>query len=158
MGTIRAAVATAFTLLALTGCTAAAAPDIKDGGQSEADGVAALAPPTDEEMCWDYADVVTLVGNMKSANNEGRLIGNEWDGITRLAARMVDNIDVDTTTDVGAALAAQQDSIQDAHGGAMSRPDQELIDAWTSGPANDPVQAACYASLTEWGVEGWVGG
>lgn len=145
-----------FVLLTLAGCAAPAPVDDEPVGQS---GVGAEDQlPTDEEMCWRYADVLTLVGNMRMANDQGRLIGNEWDGILRLAMRQVDSIEVDDTTEVGAAIAAQQQSIGDAHGGMMSSAVPELVDTWTYGAMSDPVQVACYAAVTDWGVEGWVGG
>lgn len=155
MTTIRTTTIAALAglMLLLTACTSPA-----DAAPSEAQEQVRTAAPTDEQMCWQYADVLTLVGNMNAANNEGRLIGNEWDGILRLAMRQIDNIDVDDTTDVGSAIAVQQKAIDDSHGGAMSHPDPELVETWTGGPQTDAVQGACYAAVPDWGVEGWVGG
>lgn len=155
---IRTAVA-ALALLTITGCATTAPVDIENAEQPEADGlydVVSLDPPTDEHMCWQYSDTQTLIWNMNLANDEGRLVGNEWDGIVRLAMRQIDYIRVDPSTDVGQAIAALQELVPDSRvGGHPNRPDLDSVE-WTD--ATHAVRDACVAEVNEWGTEGWVGG
>jgi len=136
-----AAAAIALPAVALAACTATPTQT-----PVPAEPQAAAAMPSDEQMCSEYADALTLFSNMRLANGDGRLIGNEWDGIQRLAIRMVDGIAVDESSSVGAALAAMQRQMPD------------LSATWTQGTLSDPVQAACSAAIPDWGIEGWVGG
>jgi hypothetical protein len=147
------AVAAASLVIVLAGCTAVPA---EKSPPADPQPVAA-ALPSDEQMCWAYSDALTLFLNMRLADGEGRLIGNEWDGIQRLTMRMVDGIPLDESTEVGAALAALQKRIPDAHTGSLGQA-PDLSDTWSQGTLSDPVQAACAAAVPDWGIEGWVGG
>ncbi|AYF97007.1 hypothetical protein [Protaetiibacter intestinalis] len=145
---VMSGIAVAAAAVTLAGCTSAPATTDDEAAQASA--------PSDEQMCWQYADTQTLIWNMQLANDEGRLVGNEWDGIVRLAMRELDYIPVDASTDVGKAIAALQDEIPDSRGGQMGQDPELDSDTWVDG--NAAISAACQAAVEEWGTEGWVGG
>lgn len=148
-----AVLAVASLAAALAGCTALPADTPPPADPQSVTAVL----PTDEQMCWEYSDALTLFLNMRLAELDGRLIGNEWDGIQRLAMRMVDDIALNESTDVGTALVALQQRIPDTRTGSVAQA-PDLSETWSQGTLNDPVQAACAAAVADWGVEGWVGG
>ncbi len=149
---LAAGTATVIGTLLLAGCASAPA----SGDTIAAEVPAYAATPTDEQMCWQFSDVQTLIWNMKFANDQGRLIENEWDGIVRLAMREMSYIDVDETTQVGKAIAALQAEIPEARIGSHPKNPELDGDIWLSG--TEAIGAACQDALTEWGTEGWVGG
>lgn len=139
--------------LALSGCAAttgdrsSAPADLPN----EAAGVA-----SDAEACWEFSDTLTLVGNMKIANDEGRLVGSEWDGIVRLALREFARISADPATQVGAAVEALQSRVPDGRVGDFGTAFNLDESVWVEGI--EPIKAACTATVPDWRVEGWVGG
>ncbi len=145
-----------FHAVVLTACAVApsSAPEVPAAAESRS---TAAALPTDEQMCQQYADALTLFLNMRLADGEGRLAPAERDGVQRLTMRMINDISLDESTDVGAALAALQRRVADALGGGSGQ-DLDLGESWAQGTLSDPVQSACTDAVVGWGIAGWVGG
>jgi hypothetical protein len=109
---------------------------------------------TPEETCAELSDVGTLVWNMQMAESEGRLVGNEFSGAMRLAARMLARVPVAPDTDLAGVVAA----LQLAAPTGVDPTGEEWVQAWAQ------VQDTCNEAtgspdvLDGFGIEGWVGG
>jgi hypothetical protein len=143
-----APIAFALTLIA-TGCTA---PE-----------TSTAAPIAAEQTCAELSDVGTLVANLRFAESEGRLAGNEYSGAMRLAARMLARVPVESDTALAEVVSALQGAAPAAVLGAASSVGvdpaaTDWVESWAR------VQDACNEAmgvtdvLGGFGIEGWVGG
>lgn len=121
----------------VTSCTAAPA----------ADSVSAAASA--EDVCLELVDVGTLVFNMKSGYDAGRIPGQEYQGAMYLAASMLSRVGSSDDADVDSAV----EGLKSAAGADAVDPGSE---AWVTAFAD--VSDSCGAVLGEFGVRGWVGG
>jgi PBP1b-binding outer membrane lipoprotein LpoB len=156
----RAAALLAIALLAATvlaGCSAAAAPSATPTPTpTETFGATLRIPVTAEETCAQIIDVNTLVFNARVALDTGRIAQQEFDGIARLAARMVHRIDTtgdSALTEATATLAEVVGAYRT--GGAMTAVDVESAE-WQA--ALDAAKDECTREGVEFYVESWTGG
>lgn len=145
---IAAPILVAFAIVA-TGCTAPAP--------------AASPPIPPEQTCTELSDVGTLVSNLTFAESEGRLVGHEYDGAMRLAARMLGRVAVEPNTELGEVVSALRAAAPAGPAGAAGSPGvdptaSEWVEAWAL------VQDTCNEAMgvtdpiDGFGIEGWVGG
>ncbi len=125
-------------LLLVAGCTASPPP------------ASDVAEVTASDTCAALGDVGTLVLNVKTADAQGRVVGGEFDGAMRLAARWVHRIPVEPGTDLAAAI----DGVIDA--APLQAGVDPLSDEWNAAFA--AAGDVCEAETGSFGVEGWNGG
>jgi hypothetical protein len=141
----------------LAGCTAAPAPsETPTPTPTETFGATLTLTVTAEETCAQIIDVNTLVYNARMALDTGRIAQQEFDGIARLATRMVHRIDTTGDTALAEATASLAE-VAGAYrtGGAITPVDVESAE-WQD--ALDTARDECTREGVEFYVEAWTGG
>ena len=108
------------------------------------------------EVCTEWADIETIIINAGSAFRDERTEEQEYQGWLRLAARALSRIDADSSTSLGAAIAAAQAAAPAVPIGRVGDDFDPLSPEWTT--ASVAVRDACEAEGFPPVGEGFSGG
>ena len=109
-----------------------------------------------EDVCAQFGDVETIIGNAGSALRDGRMQQQEYDGWLRVAARVLSRIPADTDDAIGAAIVAAQDAAPATPIGIVGEGFDPLSAEWAA--ASLAVHGACEAEGVPVVGEGFTGG
>ena len=108
------------------------------------------------ELCAQFGDVETIIGNAGSGLRDGRMQQQEYEGWLRVAARVLSRIPADPDTSIGAAIASAQEIAPAVPIGVIGEGFDALSTEW--GAASLAVHDACEAEGVPVVGEGFTGG
>jgi hypothetical protein len=107
-------------------------------------------------VCEQVSDAGTLIFNLEGSVAAGRAVEGELDGAKRVAARMINRIEIDESSDLGPLVAKLQELTPRTDVAAQGESYDTRSDEWAQ--AHVAVLNQCELDGGVFGVEGWVGG